>query len=122
MKNKLKIDNLKFRIKEIKAYRYKDFKVDPNGYFVINIKGEQLMVDFYKGGKPKLRILGKNAKEVRDTIDRLHLLKKPFARAAQHAIYLGAELKKAEIAAKYGLEYEQDEGLELPMRSKIGNR
>ena len=119
MKKKLKIRNEKFKIKEVKAFRYHDFKVDPNGYFVINIKGEKLMVDYYKGGKPKLRILGKNTKEIRDTIDRLHLLKKPFARAAQHAIYLGAELKKAEIAAKYGLEYEQDEGLELPLKAKI---
>lgn len=119
MRKKLKIDNCKLKIKEIKSYRYKDFKVDPNGYFVISIKAEQLVVDFYKGGKPKLRILGKNTKEIRDTIDRLHLLKKPFARAIQHAIYLGAELKKAEIAAKYGLEYEQDEALELPLRIKI---
>ena len=52
------------------------------------------------------KIVGRNAKEVLDTILRLRLVS-----SLEHAAYLGRELAKAEIALSLKISYEQDEPL-----------
>ncbi|MFH0886921.1 MAG: hypothetical protein V1843_02010 [bacterium] len=108
----------KIKINEIRATRYKDFKLDPNGYFVINVTHDRISADFYSRGKMKFRICGHTGREIRDTVDRLKVFRQKFPRTIQHAIYLGLELQKAELALNYGLEYEQDEALEIPFKNQ----
>ncbi|RLG08934.1 MAG: hypothetical protein DRN64_04515, partial [Thaumarchaeota archaeon] len=61
-----------------------------------------------KEGKERkeTKIVGRNAKEVLDTILRLGLIS-----SLEHAAYLGRELAKAEIALSLKKSYEQDEPL-----------
>ena len=61
-----------------------------------------------KEGKERkeTKIVGRNAKEVLDTILRLRLVS-----SLEHAAYLGRELAKAEIALSLKKSYEQDEPL-----------
>jgi len=61
-----------------------------------------------KEGKERkeTKIIGRNAKEVLDTILRLGLVS-----SLEHAAYLGRELAKAEIALSLKKSYEQDEPL-----------
>jgi len=73
-----------------------------------------------KEGKERkeTKIVGRNAKEVLDTILRLGLVS-----SLEHAAYLGRELAKAEIALSLKKSYEQDEPLfkNLPHLSGKGN-
>ena len=106
--------------KKIKAQynRIKDWKIDPKGYFLINVdKNNDLLKVGYckidKKNKSKdhdmvAEIHGKTAIEIINT-----LIKKNFISSLQHVGDMGIELCKAELALKYDLKYTQDKDLDL---------
>ena len=58
-------------------------------------------------GKELEKFEGKDAQELRRKIAKAASLEDSY-----HAMYLGAELQRAEYALKNGLEYGQDKGLD----------
>lgn len=92
---------------------------DPKGYFVISLNNERtkIMVDHYIKGEINKRIIGKNAKEICDTIARLKLIGE-FEQSLEHSMYLGRELEKAEIALRENLDFEQDKELKIKKLKK----
>ncbi len=96
----------KFEVIEGKFDPYKDFKLDPVGYFLIRVNKEEekIEVAHCKNDHSITKIIkGKIAQEVYITIIKLRLIS-----LLDHAGYLGKELKKAEICIKNGTEYEQE--------------
>ena len=106
--------------KKIKAQynRIKDWKIDPKGYFLIDVdKNNDLLKVGYckidKKNKSKdhdmvAEIHGKTAIEIINT-----LIKEKFISSLQHVGDMGIELCKAELALKYTLKYTQDKDLDL---------
>ncbi len=106
-------------IKKIKSKynKIKDWKIDPNGYFLIDIdKNKKLIRVGYckfknlnkKNEIHKLvaEIYGKTAIEIVNTLIRLK-----FISTMQHAADMGIELTKAEFAIKYNKIYIQDKDI-----------
>lgn len=79
------------------------FTQDPSGSFKIMVDHGIIKAVHYKNRKPDVSINGKTSKEIYDTI-----IKQGLISRMEHATYLGAELQKAEIAAKLGKNYSQD--------------
>lgn len=79
------------------------FQQDPAGSFKIIVKDGIINAVHYQKMKPHLAVQGKTAKPIYDMI-----IKKGLISRIEHATYLGAELQKAEIAAKLGKNYTQD--------------
>ncbi len=79
---------------------------DPRGNFYVYVKDKSLIfVNHYSNeGKLLNTFEGKTAKELKEQIY-------PFISQIEHALYLGAELQKAEMAIKLGLDYTQDAAL-----------
>ena len=98
--------------------KIKDWKLDPKGYFLINIdrKNNLLRVGYCKftklGNEPindmVAEIVGKTAIEIINT-----LIKENYISSLQHAGDMGIELCKAELALKNNLDYVQDKDLNL---------
>ena len=113
--------NINKKIKQkIKAkyHRIRDWKMDPRGYFLINVdrKKKLIMVGYCKfsklGNSPVhdmvAIIKGKTAIEIVNT-----LIRKNFISTLQHAGDMGIELYKAEVSLKYGFKYTQDKELKI---------
>ncbi|HEY0196644.1 MAG TPA: dihydropteroate synthase-like protein [Methanobacterium sp.] len=79
------------------------FRQDPCGSFKIIVKDGLINAVHYKKMKPHISIQGKTSKALYDMI-----IKQGLISRIEHATYLGAELQKAEIAAKLGKNYTQD--------------
>ncbi|MCE5213721.1 MAG: DUF4346 domain-containing protein, partial [Methanobacterium sp.] len=79
------------------------FTQDPLGSFKITVKEGIINIVHYKNMKPDICIQGKTSKALYDMI-----IKQGLISRLEHATYLGAELQKAEIAAKLGKNYTQD--------------
>lgn len=79
------------------------FTQDPQGSFKITVKDGLIHTVHYKKMKPVLSIQGKTAKAIYDIV-----IKQGLISRIEHATYLGAELQKAEIAARLGKNYTQD--------------
>ena len=79
------------------------FTQDPCGSFKIMVKDGMINAVHYKNMKANISIQGKTSKAVYDVI-----IKQGLISRIEHATYLGAELEKAEIAAKLGKNYTQD--------------
>ena len=106
--------------KKIKAHynKIKDWKMDPKGYFLINVDKKQklLRVGYCVIGKKSkfnnhnmlAEIHGKTAIEILNT-----LIRKKFISSLQHAGDMGIELCKAELALKFNLHYTQDKDLKI---------
>ena len=98
--------------------KIKDWKLDPKGYFLINIdrKKKLLRVGYCVINKSNDRsthemvaeIYGKTAIEVLNT-----LIREEFISTLQHSGDMGIELCKAELALKYDLKYIQDKDLKI---------
>jgi len=96
--------------------RIKDWRVDPKGYFLIDVdkKEKRILVGYCKIIKKKKLnvnnmvaiINGKSAIEIVNT-----LIEKKFVSTLQHAADMGIELNKAELAMKYKFKYIQDKDL-----------
>jgi len=105
------------KVKEIEARACPEWIPDPKGFFVISINRDRnkIIAEHYQHNKLTKRIIGDSAEEISKTITRLNLIGN-FKQAKEHAMYLGRELQKAEIALKERLDYEQDR--ELKTESK----
>jgi len=101
-----------------KYHRIKDWKMDPKGYFLIDIDKKKKIIQvgyckFTKLGNSPINdmiaiIKGKTAIEIVNT-----LIREKFISTLQHAADMGIELHKAELSLKYGYKYIQDKDLEI---------
>ena len=109
--------NKKIKKKLIAKYhKIKDWKMDPKGYFLIDvdIKKKIIQVGYCKfsrlGNNPIHDMIaivkGKTAIEIVNT-----LIREKFISTLQHAADMGIELHKAELSLKYGFKYIQDKDL-----------
>ena len=83
----------------------KEYKLDPEGYFKIEVDHKQgnILCMHLKKGEINYRIKGQSAKAL------LHkIISKGCVSQLDHAAYLGLELSKAEIALSLGHNYQQD--------------
>lgn len=99
------------------------WKEDPSGFFTLKPFPEEgvIKVRYYKNHKLIYLFTGKTPEELYYKITSLGLISR-----LEHAAYLGKELEKAYLALKYGLQYVQDEPLDLrrkalpqPMEKRI---
>jgi len=90
------------------------FRMDPEGFFTIELDSNIIVVKYYvplyPGGPGILKrvIKGNNPKKIYHTISRLNLVSR-----YDHAAYLGSELEKAHTCMKTGTKYVQDEELKF---------
>ena len=99
-------------------HKIKDWKMDPKGYFLINIDRKKNFIEvgyckFKRLGNIPVNdmvaiIKGKTAIEIVNT-----LIREKFISTLQHSADMGIELHKAEISLKYGFKYIQDKDLIL---------
>lgn len=83
--------------------------LDPRGNFIISREGEEIvMMHTGLGGEKIGEFRGKSGFELMQA-----LVKENVVSSVNHALDLGLELMKAEIAGKLGIEYKQDQPLEL---------
>ena len=101
-----------------KYHKIKDWKMDPKGYFLIEIDKKKRIIQvgyckFTRLGNAPINdmvaiIKGKTAIEVVNT-----LIREKFISSLQHAADMGIELHKAELSLKYGFKYIQDKELKI---------
>lgn len=84
-------------------------ELDPRGNFVISVEKEEIVVKHYSptGGKID-EIRGRTAAEISTKI-----LKNKQLSLLSHALYVGQELQKAQLALEKGWEYQQDVPLKM---------
>ena len=113
--------NINKKIKKKLVARYhkiKDWKMDPKGYFLIEVDKKKKVIQvgyckFTKLGNIPINdmvavIKGKTAIEIVNT-----LIREKFISTLQHAADMGIELHKAELSLKYGIKYIQDKDLKI---------
>ena len=84
-------------------------EIDPRGNFIISVENKELVVEHTSYSKETLGIYkAPTAEQMRDI-----LIKENIISLVPHALDIGLELMKAETAAKLGLEYTQDNNLNL---------
>lgn len=82
----------------------KRIKLDMEGYFVINVVDDALLVEHYDYKERLVRIIeGRDARSIY-----LTLIRDGWVSKLDHAAYLGKELGKAELSIRHNFEYEQD--------------
>jgi len=125
MKNKKVIKgrwyNINKKIKKrivAKYHKIKDWKMDPKGYFLIEVDRNKKIIQvgyckFIRLGNSPINdmvaiVKGKTAIEIVNT-----LIREKFISTLQHAGDMGIELHKAELSLKYGLKYTQDQDLHI---------
>ena len=123
MKNKKVIKGRWYSInKKIKKrivaryHKIKDWKMDPKGYFLIEVDRKKKIIQvgyckFTRLGNLPVNdmvaiIKGRTAIEIVNT-----LIREKFISTLQHAADMGIELHKAELSLKYGFKYIQDKDL-----------
>jgi tetrahydromethanopterin S-methyltransferase subunit A len=109
----MKAPRLSHKLKYLEGsyHKYKDWKKDPKGYFLIRLNKINNTIEVgycKKNNLIDVIIEGKNPQEIYATAIKEKLISK-----MEHAAYLGKELQKAYTALKYNLEYLQDEELNL---------
>jgi tetrahydromethanopterin S-methyltransferase subunit A len=102
------------KIEEIKATAVSKWIPDPKGFFVISINPhkKKIIVEYFQNNKLTKKIVGDSAEDISKTIADLDLIG-DFEQSLGHAMYLGRELQKAELALKNDLNYEQDSPLRI---------
>ena len=99
-----------------KYHKIKDWKMDPKGYFLIEVDKKKKIIQvgyckFTKLGNAPINdmvavIKGKTAIEIVNT-----LIRENYISTLQHAADMGIELHKAELSLRYGFKYIQDKDL-----------
>ena len=92
-------------------YKKSDWKMDPKGYFLIDLDrkaGKVIVAHHFADGKKDVLFEGDDPIALYYTI-----LNHDTVTFMTHAAYLGQEIEKAFIALKYGLKYVQDDMLTL---------
>ena len=105
-----------------KYHKIKDWKMDPKGYFLIEVNRKKKIIQvgyckFTRLGNSSINdmvaiIKGKTAIEIVNT-----LIREKFISTLQHAADMGIELHKAELSLKYGFKYIQDKDLEINIKN-----
>ena len=101
-----KIYAVDFEVVEGKYDEYRDWVMDPKGYFLIRLNKASSTIELAHCANNHVitkMITGKTAQELYMTAIKLGLLSR-----LDHAAYLGKELKKAEFCLKNNLEYVQE--------------
>ena len=97
---------------QAKYDRIRDWEMDPKGYFLIRVEREDGLIRAafctLSDHTIQAEVTGKTALEVVNT-----LIREEMVSTLQHAADLGAELQKAELALRHGLEYVQDDELKI---------
>ena len=123
MKNKKVIKgrwyNINKKIKKrivAKYHKIKDWKMDPKGYFLIEVDKKKKVIQvgyckFIRLGNSPINdmvavVKGKTSIEIVNT-----LIREKFISTLQHAADMGIELHKAELSLRYGFKYIQDKDL-----------
>lgn len=92
--------------------RIKDWEMDLKGYFLIRVERDAGLIRAafctISDHTIQSEVTGKTALEVVNT-----LIREEMVSTLQHAADLGAELQKAELALRHGLEYVQDDELKM---------
>lgn len=92
--------------------RIKDWEMDLKGYFLIRVERDAGLIRAafctISDHTIQAEVTGKTALEVVNT-----LIREEMVSTLQHAADLGAELQKAELALRHGLEYVQDDELKM---------
>ena len=101
-----------------KYHRIRDWRMDPKGYFLINVDNKKNFIKvgyckFSKLGKSQIHemiaeVKGKTAIEIVNT-----LIREKFVSTLQHAADMGIELHKAEMSLKHGFKYVQDKEIKI---------
>ena len=101
-----------------KYHKIKDWKMDPKGYFLIDVDRQKKIIQvgyckFTRLGNSPINdmvaiVKGKTAIEIVNT-----LIREKFISSLQHAADMGIELNKAEISLTHGFKYIQDKDLIL---------
>lgn len=82
---------------------------DPRGVFMIRVSGDKIMMDFNtKDGQPLLQLEGKSADHLA-----LQIAQNELIGQSGHALDIGIQLARAEIALKKGIEFVQDRPLAI---------
>jgi len=81
--------------------------LDSRGNFIIKIEGGKIIAEHYSPDEKLLRVY----KKEKAMPLYLEMSKNGAVSLVSHALYLGTELQKAELAIKLGLKYEQDKEL-----------
>jgi len=101
-----------------KYHKIKDWKMDPKGYFLIDVDrmNNLLRVGYCTITKQENKMINDMVAEITGTtaLEILNtLIREKFISTLQHAGDMGIELHKAELALKYNLKYIQDANLKL---------
>ncbi|MBI2546635.1 hypothetical protein HYV81_05650 [Candidatus Woesearchaeota archaeon] len=100
--------------KYIRRYQWHMNEFDPRGNLIITIGDENIIVEHTSPEKETLGIYkAKTAIEMRDILIRENIIS-----LIPHALDIGIELMKAELAIAHGLEYLQDNPIELQRRKR----
>ena len=104
-----------------KYHKIKDWVMDPKGYFLIAIDRKEKIIrvgycKFTKLGNSPVNdmvseITGTTAIEIVNT-----LIREKYISSLQHAVDMGIELCKAEMALRYNLNYIQDKDLDIKLK------
>lgn len=81
---------------------------DPRGNFIIRVENDEIVAEHYSPDE----VLLKAYKNKRAMPLYVEISRNNTVSVISHALYLGTELQKAEMAIKFGLRYEQDNGLD----------
>ncbi|MEK6917236.1 MAG: DUF4346 domain-containing protein [Nanoarchaeota archaeon] len=111
MDKKKPVFNKNIEIIEGSYHPIKDWVMDPKGYFLVRFNKQKQLLELghcIQDNVIEFMITGKTPQEVYFTACEKGLISR-----LDHAAYLGKELEKAYLAMKYGLEYVQDEELEI---------
>ncbi len=89
----------------------KDFRMDSGGYFLIRINKANQNIEVglcKKANEVLIKIVGKRPQDIYWEVVKRRLIELP-----DHYAYLGKECQKAYDALKLGIDYVQDEDLEI---------
>ena len=101
-----------------KYHKIKDWKMDPRGYFLIEVDSKKsfIRVGYCKISKSGNSLIHDMVAEVKGktAIDIVNtLIRQKFISTLQHAADMGIELHKAEMSLKHGFKYVQDKEIKI---------
>lgn len=85
------------------------YRYDPRGNIIITIEGDEIVVEHTSAARDTLGTYrAKSADEMRNILVRENIIGN-----TAHAVYIGKELQKAEVAIKLNVHFDQDQPLDL---------
>lgn len=95
--------------KYLKKYTYHLAEMDPRGNFIISIEGDEIVIEHTSPTRETLGIY-----RAKSYFEMMRMLaEENIISTIPHAIDIGSELQKAELAIKLGIHYNQDQPLNL---------